>query len=212
MKNLKKLNIINNNKFKKIIKLKKIHYKINKKINLISKNSLKNFYTSHIEYSLSIINIIKFLPNTEIMDAGTGGGFPGIPLSIIFNKTIFYLIDSKYKKIFFLKKIIKKLKLKNIKLINNRIENINKKFDFIISRFLSKIDNIYLLLKNNIKNKSIHYIKNGIIYLTGEKLKNIKKVKYYYYNNINNYIKKKFFKNKKIIYIPIYNNKNIINI
>ncbi|WGH28060.1 MAG: 16S rRNA (guanine(527)-N(7))-methyltransferase RsmG [Candidatus Shikimatogenerans bostrichidophilus] len=140
------MNILKNIK-KKIIKLKKIHYKLNKKINLISKNSLKNFYISHIKYSLSIINIIKFLPYSEIMDAGTGGGFPGIPLAIIFNKTKFYLVDSKKKKIFFLKKIIKKLNLKNIILINNRIEKINKKFDFIISRFLSKVDNIYFLFK-----------------------------------------------------------------
>ncbi|MDH3005035.1 MAG: class I SAM-dependent methyltransferase [Candidatus Shikimatogenerans sp. JK-2022] len=202
--------IINNNFIKlknkqlnKFRKLKKIHKIFNKKINLISYNSLKNFYINHIEYSLSIINIIKFLPNSEIMDAGTGGGFPGIPLSIIFNNTKFYLIDSIKKKILMINKIINKLKIKNIITINNRIENINKKFDFIISRFLSNINNVYLLLKNNIKKKSIHYIKNGIIYLTGENKNNINIKNPYYILNIKKNLKNNFYKNKKIIYIPI---------
>ncbi|WGH25666.1 MAG: 16S rRNA (guanine(527)-N(7))-methyltransferase RsmG [Candidatus Shikimatogenerans bostrichidophilus] len=194
---------INKNKIKKIILLKKIHSILNKKINLISKKSLKNFYINHIEYSLSIINIIKFLPNSEIMDAGTGGGFPGIPLSIIFNRTKFYLVDSIKKKTKCLKIIIKKLKLKNVYILNSRIENVYKKFDFIVSRYLCNINKIYILLKNNIKKKSIHYIHNGIIYLTGEKKKNININKYYYILNINKYINNKFYKHKKIIYIPI---------
>lgn len=188
---------------KLIIKLKKIHSVLNKKINLISKNSLKNFYTNHIEYSLSIINIIKFLPNSEIMDAGTGGGFPGIPLSIYFKKSNFYLVDSIKKKTKCLNKIVKKLKLKNVYIINSRIENIYKKFDFVVSRFLSNTNNIYNLLKKNIKKKSIHNIKNGIIYLTGEKKSNININNNYYIFNIQKYIKKKFFIQKKIIYIPI---------
>ncbi|WGH25578.1 MAG: 16S rRNA (guanine(527)-N(7))-methyltransferase RsmG [Candidatus Shikimatogenerans bostrichidophilus] len=187
-----KLNKIHFYKFKK---LKKIHQYYNNKINLISKKSLKNFYKNHIEHSLSIIKIIKFLPNSEIMDAGTGGGFPGIPLAIIFPNAYFYLIDSKKKKIKIIKKIIKYLKIKNIKIINKRIENYYKKFDFIVARYLTNINNINNLLKKNIKKKSTHYINNGIIYLTG-----------YNKNFNNNYkifiINKKIYNNKIICYIP----------
>ncbi|WGH26560.1 MAG: 16S rRNA (guanine(527)-N(7))-methyltransferase RsmG [Candidatus Shikimatogenerans bostrichidophilus] len=195
--------ILNKKQFKKLIKLKKIHFFLNKKINLISKNSLKKFYINHIKYSLSIIYLIKFLPNSKILDVGTGGGFPGIPLSIIFNKTKFYLLDSKKKKIYFLKKIIKKLKLKNVKLINIRIENLYKKFDFLISRYFTNINNIYNIFKKNIKKKSIHYINNGIIYLTGEPKKNIKLINNYYILYLKKYNNNIFFKKKKIIYIPI---------
>ncbi|MDH3004448.1 MAG: class I SAM-dependent methyltransferase [Candidatus Shikimatogenerans sp. JK-2022] len=204
---IKNYNFIKFNKsqIKKFIKLKNIHKYYNTFINLISSKSLNNFYINHIEYSLSIINLIKFLPNSEIMDAGTGGGFPGIPLSIIFKNTKFYLIDSIKKKIFILNKIIKKLNIKNVILINNRIEKVKKKFDFIIGRYLTNINYLYLLLKNNIKKKSRHSIKNGIIYLTGIKKKEI------YFNNKYNIIKlskifkNKFYKGKKIIYIPINN-------
>ncbi|WGH25119.1 MAG: 16S rRNA (guanine(527)-N(7))-methyltransferase RsmG [Candidatus Shikimatogenerans bostrichidophilus] len=194
---------LNNTQLNKFVKLKKIHKKFNKIINLISFNSLKKFYINHIEYSLSIINIIKFLPNSEILDAGTGGGFPGIPLSIIFKNTKFFLIDSIKKKIFFINKIIKKLKLKNVITINNRIENIKKKFDFIISRYFNRVNYIFPLLKNNIKKKSIHYIKNGIIYLTGEKKKYIKIKKYFYIFNLKKFSKNSYYNGKKIIYIPI---------
>ncbi|WGH24752.1 MAG: 16S rRNA (guanine(527)-N(7))-methyltransferase RsmG [Candidatus Shikimatogenerans bostrichidophilus] len=187
------------NKFKY---LKKIHTYYNKKINLISTNSLNNFYLNHIEYSLSIINLIKFLPNSEIMDAGTGGGFPGIPLSIIFKNTKFYLVDSINKKILILKKIIKILNINNVYIINNRIENIKKKFDFVISRYLTNINNIYNMFKNNIKKKSNHYLKNGIIYLTGVKKNNIK-IKKYYIRDLYSIYKNDFYFNKKIIYIPI---------
>ncbi|MDH3004474.1 MAG: 16S rRNA (guanine(527)-N(7))-methyltransferase RsmG [Candidatus Shikimatogenerans sp. JK-2022] len=194
---------LNNNQIKKIKKLKKIHKFYNKYINLISYNSLKNFYINHIQYSLSIINLIKFLPKSEIMDAGTGGGFPGIPLSIIFKNTKFFLIDSKLKKILILKKIIKKLKIKNIILINNRLENIKKKFDFIISRYLTDINKIYYLLKKNIKKKSYHYINNGIIYLTGIKKNKIKLNNKYFIIDLFKFFKNNFYKEKKIIYIPI---------
>lgn len=187
--------------FKKFKILKKIYIKINNEINLISKKSLNFFFRNHIQYSLSILNLIKFLPKSIILDAGTGGGFPGIPLSIIFPKTKFYLLDSIKKKILKIKQIKKILNLKNIILINNRIENYYKKFDFVISRFLSKVDIIYKLLKKNIKKKSIHYIKNGIIYLTGDN--NILLKKKYYIINLFNYFKKNFYKKKKIIYIPI---------
>ncbi|WGH24937.1 MAG: class I SAM-dependent methyltransferase [Candidatus Shikimatogenerans bostrichidophilus] len=194
---------LNKNHIKKFFILKKIHKYYKKKINLISYNSLKKFYINHIQYSLSILNIINFLPNSEIMDAGTGGGFPGIPLSIIFNKTKFYLVDSITKKILILKKIIKILNIKNVILINNRIQNIKKKFDFIISRYLSNINNVYKLLKNNIKKKSRHIIKNGIIYLTGIKKDDIKLNNKYSIIYLKKYYTNTFYKQKKIIYIPI---------
>ncbi|WGH24569.1 MAG: 16S rRNA (guanine(527)-N(7))-methyltransferase RsmG [Candidatus Shikimatogenerans bostrichidophilus] len=188
------------NKFKL---LKRIHTYYNNKINLISTNSLNKFYQNHIEYSLSIINLIKFLPNSKIMDAGTGGGFPGIPLSIIFKNTKFYLVDSIKKKILILKKIIKVLKIKNVYLINDRIENIKQKYDFIISRYLTNINKFYNMVRNNINKKSNHYLKNGIIYLTGVKNNEIKINKNFYIKDLYEIYKKQFYINKKIIYIPI---------
>ncbi|XCC45337.1 MAG: RsmG family class I SAM-dependent methyltransferase [Candidatus Shikimatogenerans sp. Ttur] len=188
---------LNKKKIKKIKKFYKFHKKNINKINLISKNSFKNFYINHIIYSLSIIKIIIFKNKTKILDYGTGGGFPGIPLSIIFPKVKFILIDSIKKKINKLKIFIKKNKIKNVKLINFRAEKIKIKVDFILIRFIKNINYILKNMKKNINKISKNKMKNGFFFYKGNKIKNKKYILYHLYK----YIKLNFFKNKYIIYI-----------
>ncbi|XBT18726.1 MAG: 16S rRNA (guanine(527)-N(7))-methyltransferase RsmG [Candidatus Shikimatogenerans sp. Tcar] len=195
---------INIKKKKKIKKFYKIYKKfIINKINLISFNSYKKFYINHILDSLSLINIIKFKYNTKILDYGTGGGFPGIPLAIIFPNVKFTLVDSIKKKINILKFIIKKINIKNIKLINIKCEKLKLKFDFIISRYIKNIYIIYKNMNKYINKISKNKLSNGFFFYYCKKkykkyLINIKNYKIF---NINKYIKLSFFKKKKIIYI-----------
>ncbi|XBT18410.1 MAG: 16S rRNA (guanine(527)-N(7))-methyltransferase RsmG [Candidatus Shikimatogenerans sp. Tduv] len=205
MNNIFKFINININKSQ----IKKIHlffniYKeyIYKKINLISLKSYKNFYISHILHSLSLLNIIKFKYNTKILDYGTGGGFPGIPLAIILPNVKFTLIDKIKKKIKILKFIKKKIDIKNIKLINNKSENIKLKFDFIISRYIKNIYKIYINMYNNINKISKNKYPNGFFFYKSNdyNINNILLKKCHIYN-IKKYINIKFFKKKNIIYI-----------
>lgn len=195
---------ITNKNIKLLIKMQKIYSFWNQKINLVSRNSFNKFYINHILHSLSIAKFILFKNKTDIIDVGTGGGFPGIPLAIIFKNCNFTLIDSKKKKIKILKIIVKKLKLKNIKLYCRRIEDVKLKFDFVLGRAVNK--NIYKFYKwsnKNLKNTSIHKINNGIIYLTGNSIKNNYKFKNkkIIETKINKYFQEEYFLDKKIIYI-----------
>ncbi|WXB47291.1 MAG: 16S rRNA (guanine(527)-N(7))-methyltransferase RsmG [Candidatus Shikimatogenerans sp. Tmey] len=195
---------INLKKIKKINLFYKIYKKfIFNKINLISHKSYKNFYRNHILDSLSLINIIKFKYNTKILDYGTGGGFPGIPLAIIFPNVKFTLIDTIKKKIKMLNFIKKKINLKNIKLLNNKCENIKYKYDFIISRYIKNIYIIYKNMKKHINKISKNKLPNGFFFYKNKNkykkyLINIKNYKIF---NINKYIKLSFFNKKKIIYV-----------
>lgn len=177
----------------------------NKKINLISKKSSYDFYKNHVLHSLSISKIINFKNGSYIMDIGTGGGFPGIPLSIIFPKSNFILVESINKKTNALKYIVKELKLNNIEIICNRVENINDKFDFIINRYVAKISKIILWTKNNFLSKSRdNQFSNGIFSLKGGNLTNefIKVPKLMEFN-LECYFNNILYKDKKLVYIPM---------
>ena len=144
-------------------KLFEIYFEINKKINLISRKDFENFYLHHIIHSLSItkFDLIK-KSNTKIIDLGTGGGFPGIPLAIYFNKNNFILVDSIKKKINAVNNIIKKINLKNTNCINDRAENLNENADVIISRSVSSVDNIIEWTKSSLKtNGKLILLKGG---------------------------------------------------
>ena len=179
-------------------KLFEIYFEINKKINLISRKDFENFYLHHIIHSLSItkFDLIK-KNNTKIIDLGTGGGFPGIPLAIYFNKNNFILVDSIKKKINAVNNIIKKINLKNTNCINDRAENLNENADVIISRSVSSVDNIIEWTKSSLKtNGKLILLKGGNV---NKELKNIRsrftiyKLDDIYSNN--------YFKDKKIIEI-----------
>ena len=185
--------------------LKKLYVKWNSKINVISRKDTENFYTRHVLHSLSIAKFIHFNSNTHIMDVGTGGGFPGIPLAIYFKDSKFTLVDSIGKKIKVVNEIVKELKLKNVEPKLMRAENISQKFDFIISRAVAQLDKFCPWISNKINDSSINEIKNGIIYLKGGDLsKEINKVSKKFDSeliNISDYFDDLFFESKSILYL-----------
>ena len=176
----------------------------NSKVNLISRNDVDNLYINHILHSLSIANIIRFKSSTRILDVGTGGGFPGIPLAIFFPDCNFTLIDSIGKKINVVKSICDELSLSNVNAINDRVENHNDKYDFILSRAVARMDKFYQLVKKNISSKSSNEKLNGIISLKGGDLED--ELKYFKENkifNISESLPHEYFQTKKIVYIPL---------
>ena len=175
----------------------------NSKINLISRKDFSFFYERHVLHSLSIAKFFKFKKNSLILDIGTGGGFPGIPLAIMFPESYFYLIDGIGKKILAVKDLIKKIKLNNVIAKQIRVENFDRKFDFVVCRAVSEIDNLAPLISNNISKNSKHEIENGLIYLKGGEL--TKEIGIY--NDLKIFEIKKifsnpFFESKKILHIP----------
>ena len=175
----------------------------NSKVNLISRKDVDNLFTNHILHSLSIANIIRFKSSTRILDVGTGGGFPGIPLAIFFPDCNFTLIDSIGKKINVVKSICDELSLSNVNAINDRVENHNDKYDFILSRAVARMDKFYQLVKKNISSTSSNEKLNGIISLKGgdleDELKDFKENKIF---NISKSLPHEYFQTKKIVYIP----------
>ena len=179
-------------------KLFEIYFEINKKINLISRKDFENFYLHHIIHSLSItkFDLIK-KNNTKIIDLGTGGGFPGIPLAIYFNKNNFILVDSIKKKINAVNRIIKRINLKNTNCINDRAENLNENADVIISRSVSSVDNIIEWTKSSLKtNGKLILLKGGNV---NKELKNIRSRFTIY--KLDDIYSDNYFTDKKIIEI-----------
>jgi 16S rRNA (guanine527-N7)-methyltransferase len=181
--------------------LENLYNKWNSKINVISRKNLSELYLNHVLHSLSIAKFISFKKGTSILDIGTGGGFPGIPLAILFPEVNFLLVDSIGKKIKVVNRICESIKLKNVLTRHIRAEEIDSKFDFIVSRAVTNMKDFKMISKGKIKNNHINEIKNGIISLKGGDLsKEMKNISHESYN-ISNYFSEDFFKTKKIIYI-----------
>ncbi|MEE1021432.1 MAG: 16S rRNA (guanine(527)-N(7))-methyltransferase RsmG [Bacteroidales bacterium] len=175
----------------------------NEKINLISRKDTDNIFEHHILHSLAIAKVCKFKPQCEIMDIGTGGGFPGIPLAIMFPETKFYLVDSIGKKIKVVQALVEALGLKNVKAEQIRAENVNRQFDFIVSRAVTYLPDFMQWTKGKISKIQYHDLANGVLYLKGgdltEELSTIKnKIKIY---DIDNYFEEEFFETKKVIHV-----------
>ena len=175
----------------------------NEKINLISRKDTENLFEHHILHSLAIAKVCKFKPQCEVMDIGTGGGFPGLPLAIMFPETKFYLVDSIGKKIKVVQALIETLGLKNVKAEQIRAENVNRQFDFIVSRAVTYLPDFMQWTKGKISKIQYHDLANGVLYLKGgdltEELSTIKnKIKIY---DIDNYFEEEFFQTKKVIHV-----------
>ena len=198
---LKYFSRLNETQLSQLNDLKKIYEDLNKNVNVISRKSIDNINVFHILHSLSINKVIEFKRNTKVMDLGTGGGFPGIPLAITNPNVNFTLVDSIKKKTDIVNTVITKLDLNNVKVLNLRAENVQEKYDFIISRAVTNMRKFLKLTKNKLQQKSINELKNGIIYLKGGDLsKEMKGIIHNEYS-ISNFFTEDYFETKKIIYI-----------
>jgi 16S rRNA (guanine527-N7)-methyltransferase len=185
-------------------KLDFLYHDWNTKINVISRKDIDELYAKHILHSLGIAKIVKFEPGTSVLDVGTGGGFPGIPLAILFPETRFYLIDVIAKKIKVVQAVAEALELKNVKAEQLRAELVKGDFDFIVSRAVTNMPDFVSWVKDKIKKKSKHELKNGILYLKGgdltEELKDFPKATEY---NLSDYFEDEFFETKKVVHVPL---------
>lgn len=177
----------------------------NEKINVISRKDIENLYVNHVLHSLGIAKVMSFKPGASVLDVGTGGGFPGIPLAILFPETKFHLVDSIGKKITVVNAVADGLALKNVWGEQIRAEQIKGKYDFIVSRAVTRLKEFYGWIHQKVKDKSMHDLDNGILYLKGgdldEELKELKKP--YSLYNLSDYFKEEFFETKKVVYVPL---------
>jgi len=175
----------------------------NNQINVISRKDIDMLYERHVLHSLGIAKIISFLPGEKVLDVGTGGGFPGIPLAILFPDTQFHLVDSIGKKIKVVLEVAKALDLKNVTATHQRAEEINQKFDFVISRAVTRVKEFYPWVKNKFNKTSKNTLPSGILYLKGGDLaKEIAesglKVRQFY---LKDYFEEEFFETKQVVYV-----------
>ena len=185
-------------------KLEALYQDWNAKINVISRKDIDELYTKHVLHSLAIAKVQPFVPGTYVLDVGTGGGFPGIPLAILFPETRFYLIDVIAKKIKVVQAVVDGLGLKNVKAEQMRAENVKGDYDFIVSRAVTNMPDFVSWIKDKIKKQQKHELENGILYLKGgdltEELKDFPKATEY---NIAEFLKDEFFETKKVVHLPL---------
>ena len=184
--------------------LESLYQEWNAQINVISRKDMNDFYERHVLHALGIAKVIDFKPGARVLDVGTGGGFPGIPLAILFPETHFYLIDSIGKKIKVVHAVQESLGLKNVQASQLRAEDFKEKVDFVVSMAVAKMDSFVPWIQKNIRSTHKHNLKNGILYLKGgdltEELASFPKAQEY---DLNPFFSTPFFETKKVVYLPL---------
>lgn len=177
----------------------------NSKINVISRKDMDYFFERHVLHSLAISKIISFIDGTQVLDVGTGGGFPGIPLSILFPNTHFCLVDSIGKKIKVVNDVSNKLQLNNVTAIHERVENIDQHFEFVVSRAVTNMPQFLSWVSNRFSTRQRNKLANGILYLKGGDLSNEMALvsRSYQYFNLHEHFQEEFFKTKRVVHIPM---------
>lgn len=176
----------------------------NSRINLVSRKDIDMLYLHHILHSLAIAKVISFLPGEKVLDVGTGGGFPGIPLAIMFPETNFHLVDSIGKKIKVVQEVVAGCDLKNVRASHARAEQINEKFHFVVSRAVTRLSEFYPWIKGKFDKESMNSLHNGILYLKGGDLDEEIKESGLKAQLIplSQYFKEEYFETKFVVYIP----------
>ena len=195
---------LTSSQLEKFSKLQELYKDWNLKINVVSRKDIDELYLRHVLHSLAISKIQPFKNGAKILDVGTGGGFPGIPLAILFPETQFHLVDSIGKKIKVVNEVKEGLQLKNVTTYNCRVEELNGNYDFIVSRAVAVMPTFVHWVKGKIAKTSSHELKNGILYLKGgdleEELKVYETARIF---SLSDYFEEDFFETKKLVYLPL---------
>ena len=192
------------NQIDKFEKLQSLYQDWNVKINVVSRKDIDELYLRHVLHSLGIAKVIQFKKGTKILDVGTGGGFPGIPLAILFSDSDFHLVDSIAKKLKVVDEVVEGLGLTNVETTYSRVEDINGTYDFIVSRAVAAMPTFVHWVKGKITKKHNNKLKNGILYLKGgdliEELRNYRTATIY---DLSDYYTEDFFTTKKLVHLPL---------
>ena len=195
---------LSDNQRQQFVALENLYKDWNLKINVVSRKDIEDLYLRHVLHSLGIAMVQPFKPGSDILDVGTGGGFPGIPLAILFPDSKFTLVDSIGKKIKVVEEVVDGLQLQNVTPINKRVEDLDKQFDFIVSRAVAAMPTFVHWVKGKIKKESKHERRNGILYLKGgdlsEELKDYRNAQTF---ELSDYFSEDFFSTKKVVYLPL---------
>ncbi len=185
--------------------LEPLYQEWNSRINVISRKDMEHFYERHVLHSLGIAKVQLFKPDSSVIDVGTGGGFPGIPLAIMFPETDFLLVDSIGKKIKVVQEVASAIGLTNVKAIHSRAEEVKQKFDFVVSRAVTTLPDFIKWIEKNILKENRHELKNGILYLKGGDLETelapVKQMKQVF--ELKRFFREEFFETKKVVHVSL---------
>ncbi|GAA3773138.1 16S rRNA (guanine(527)-N(7))-methyltransferase RsmG [Corallibacter vietnamensis] len=195
---------LTDDQIEKFKKLESLYQDWNLKINVVSRKDIDELYLRHVLHSLAIAKVMPFNSGAKIMDVGTGGGFPGVPLAILYPDCSFHLVDSIAKKLKVVNEVVDGLGLTNVKTTHTRVEEINETYDFIVSRAVAAMPTFVHWVKGKIAKRQNHELKNGILYLKGgdlsEELQDYKSATIY---NITDFYSEDFFDTKKVVHLPM---------